>query len=87
MVADAVAAGHVAKAPSPADARRADLRVTPAGAELLAGARAWQERAFAGLVAGWPAADAARLAAYLRRLADEAPAAASTDTPDQGGSP
>jgi len=39
---------------------------TPA---LLAAARAWQQEEFTRMVAGWPAGDARRFAAYLQRLA------------------
>jgi DNA-binding MarR family transcriptional regulator len=73
MLADAVAAGLVTKTVSPADARRTELGITAAGADLLAAARAWQDLAFARLVADWPAADARRLAGYLRRLAGQPP--------------
>ncbi|HEX3490392.1 MAG TPA: MarR family winged helix-turn-helix transcriptional regulator [Streptosporangiaceae bacterium] len=69
MLAAAVAAGLVNKAVHPGDARRAELAITPAGRDLLAAARAWQDQVFAGLVADWPAADARRLAGYLQRLA------------------
>jgi DNA-binding MarR family transcriptional regulator len=69
MLASAVSAGLVVKSVSPTDARRAELEVTPAGADVLAAARAWQERMFAHLVADWPAADARRFASYLARLA------------------
>ena len=69
MVTDAVESGHVRKATSPADARRAALTVTDRGADLLAAARAWQEQVFEDLVADWGRRDAARLASYLRRLA------------------
>ena len=71
MLASAVAAGLVAKATHPGDARRTELATTPAGRDLLAAARAWQDQVFARLVAGWPAADARRLAGYLQRLAEE----------------
>jgi DNA-binding MarR family transcriptional regulator len=73
MLAEAVAAGLVTKAVSPGDARRAELGITAAGHALLAAARAWQDEAFARLVAGWPAEDAGRLATYLRRLAAQPP--------------
>jgi DNA-binding MarR family transcriptional regulator len=77
MLAEAVAAGLVTKTVSPDDARRTELGITPAGAALLAAARAWQDQAFGRLVAGWPAADARRLAGYLRRLAAQSPEALS----------
>jgi DNA-binding MarR family transcriptional regulator len=89
MLAEAVAAGLVTKTVSPQDARRTELGITPAGRELLAAARAWQDDAFARLVAGWPAADARRLAGYLQRLAAEsadAPAAPSPQSAPSAGS-
>ena len=79
MLAEAVAAGLVTKTASAEDARRTELGITPAGHELLAAARAWQDEAFARLVAGWPAADARRLAGYLKRLAAQSPESLSPD--------
>jgi DNA-binding MarR family transcriptional regulator len=84
MLAEAVAAGLVMKTASPEDARRTELGITPAGAALLAAARAWQDQAFARLVAGWPAADARRLAGYLRRLAAQSPGALSPPAGTRG---
>ncbi|WP_203898438.1 MarR family winged helix-turn-helix transcriptional regulator [Virgisporangium aliadipatigenens] len=69
LVSAAVAHGYVARAAAGGDARRAALTVTPAGAELLAAAHAWQDGVFAELTAGWKADDVRRLAGYLRRLA------------------
>lgn len=69
MLASAVSAGLVTKTASPEDARRTELAMTPAGRQMLAAARAWQERVFAHLVADWPARDARRFASYLVRLA------------------
>ncbi|MEV4516303.1 MarR family winged helix-turn-helix transcriptional regulator [Dactylosporangium sp. NPDC049525] len=69
MLAATVAAGLVTKTVSPQDARRTELDLTPAGEDLLAAARAWQEQTFARMVADWPARDAQRFAAYLVRLA------------------
>ena len=77
MLASAVAAGLVTKAVHPGDARRTELGITPAGQDLLAAARGWQDQVFARLVAGWPAADARRLAGYLQRLAAQSLAAQS----------
>jgi DNA-binding MarR family transcriptional regulator len=90
MLAEAVAAGLVTKTVSPQDARRTQLGITPAGRELLAAARAWQDDAFARLVTGWPAADARRLAGYLQRLAAESadsPEAQSAQSAQSAGSP
>jgi DNA-binding MarR family transcriptional regulator len=82
MLGAAVSAGLVTKTVSAQDARRTDLAITPAGGQLLAAARAWQEQTFRQLVADWPAADARRFAAYLQRLA----AQQGLDSPRQGGS-
>jgi DNA-binding MarR family transcriptional regulator len=92
MLAEAVAAGLVTKTVSPEDARRTELGITTAGHELLAAARAWQDQAFARLVADWPAADARRLAGYLQRLAAQSPEsprppAGPAGTPESGGQP
>jgi DNA-binding MarR family transcriptional regulator len=71
FVADAVEHGYLRRGSAAADGRRAVLALTPAGHELLDGARAWQERVFEQLTAHWPAAEAADFARHLRRLADE----------------
>lgn len=71
FVAAAINDGYLQRTASSTDRRRAVLVVTPAGRELLTGAHAWQEDVFTDLTAGWPPADAARFAGYLRRLADE----------------
>jgi DNA-binding MarR family transcriptional regulator len=72
LLADAVAAGFVTKTVAPDDARRSTLGITADGRALLVAARAWQEAAFAHLVADWPAEDAGRFAHYLQRLAAQA---------------
>ena len=92
MLAEAVAAGLVTKTVSPEDARRTELGITTAGHELLAAARAWQDQAFARLVADWPAAAARRLAGYLHCLAAQSPEsprppAGPAGTPESGGQP
>jgi DNA-binding MarR family transcriptional regulator len=79
MLAGAVSAGLVTKTTSPDDARRTELRMTGDGRSLLAAARAWQQEQFTRMVAGWPAGDARRFAAYLQRLA-----AQSLNPPGQG---
>ncbi|MCF6468854.1 winged helix-turn-helix transcriptional regulator [Nonomuraea sp. MG754425] len=71
MVKEAVDAGHLERATSPHDRRRAALRLTERGHALLAGSREWQRHAFDELTASWDEADRLRFAAYLRRLADE----------------
>jgi DNA-binding MarR family transcriptional regulator len=75
FVADAVEHGYLRRDSAAADGRRAVLALTPAGRELLDGARAWQERVFGELTAHWPAADAAAFAHHLQRLAGELPRA------------
>ncbi|GAA0732923.1 MarR family winged helix-turn-helix transcriptional regulator [Dactylosporangium roseum] len=71
IVRAAVAAGYLARGESQGDRRRAAIRLTPAGEELLAAARSWQRDVFDELTAGWKAADRHRFAGYLDRLADE----------------
>jgi DNA-binding MarR family transcriptional regulator len=71
FVADAVEHGYLRRGSAAADGRRAVLELTPAGRELLDGARAWQERVFGELTGHWPAADADAFARHLQRLADE----------------
>lgn len=71
MLAEAVAAGYVTKSVAADDARRAELGITTAGAELLIAARAWQQEVFERLVASWPKSDAKQFARFLQRLADE----------------
>jgi DNA-binding MarR family transcriptional regulator len=79
MLADAVAAGLVNKAPSPHDARRCELMITADGRALLDAARVWQDEAFGRLVADWPNADARQFASYLVRLASQ-----PLESPDRG---
>lgn len=69
MVADAQAAGLVTRDSSSRDARRARVRLTDAGLELLAAAHAWQQQQFDALVAGWDPADRDRLAGYILKIA------------------
>ncbi|HEY3873785.1 MAG TPA: MarR family winged helix-turn-helix transcriptional regulator [Actinocrinis sp.] len=71
FTAAAVGRGYLSRAASARDSRRAVLTVTPAGRRLLDASHLWQDDVFARLVADWDPEDAARLAQYLRRLADE----------------
>ncbi|WTW99277.1 MarR family winged helix-turn-helix transcriptional regulator [Streptomycetaceae bacterium NBC_01309] len=71
MIGAAVEHGYLVRASSAQDARRATLTVTPAGADILTGAHAFQEEAFARLTANWDPDEAASFARGLRRLADE----------------
>ncbi|BCB90624.1 MarR family winged helix-turn-helix transcriptional regulator [Phytohabitans suffuscus] len=73
MVSEAVAAGYLQRRPDPLDGRRVLLGATDAGVTLLRQARAWQQRAFLEMTAGWSAADRERFGGYLRRLVREAP--------------
>ncbi|WP_031170566.1 MarR family winged helix-turn-helix transcriptional regulator [Streptosporangium roseum] len=71
MVRDAVEAGYLVRATSERDRRRAALRLTESGQELLAGARQWQRQAFEELTASWAERDRRQFASYLQRLADD----------------
>lgn len=82
MLAAAVEAGLVTKTTSGADARRTELRMTPAGQSMLAAARAWQEQTFLELTASWPRADARRFAIYLHRLAVQSVTPAAKENSD-----
>jgi DNA-binding MarR family transcriptional regulator len=69
MVRDATTAGYLVKTTSPEDRRRASLRLTDEGRELLERSHDWQRRAFADLTAAWSAVDRQRFAGYLLRVA------------------
>lgn len=71
FVADTVANGYLKRVASETDRRRAALFLTPAGEQLLADARAWQETAFAELVADWDPSEAEQFARSLKKLANQ----------------
>jgi DNA-binding MarR family transcriptional regulator len=71
MVRDAVAAGYLTRVASERDRRRARLRPTPSGRDLLGGSRRWQRQVFDELTATWDRRDRRRFAGYLERLAEE----------------
>jgi DNA-binding MarR family transcriptional regulator len=72
MVAAATESGYLERARTSADARRAVLRLTPAGRELIEASHRWQRERFAELTASWDDEDRTRFAGYLERLAAEA---------------
>lgn len=53
LIKNATAAGHLALTASPADGRRRDASLTPAGVSMLDQAHRWQEDIFAQLTTGW----------------------------------
>lgn len=69
MAAAAAAAGYVERARATTDVRRAVLRLTPRGRQLIESAERWQRDTFAELTAGWTEQDRAQFANYLHRLA------------------
>ena len=71
IVRDAAAAGYLTRTGSRRDRRRAELRLTDDGRQLLAGSREWQRHAFDEITDGWTESDRRQFAAYLQRLADE----------------
>lgn len=71
MASDALRAGLIDRGSSPADARRARLTLTDSGADLLARAREWQQRAYDGALSHWDPIDRERFGRYLERLATE----------------
>jgi DNA-binding MarR family transcriptional regulator len=85
MVSEAVAAGYLRRRLDPADSRRTLLAPTDAGRTLLHQARAWQQRVFEEMTAGWSEADRERFGAYLRRLVHENPAGVDLREPPPRG--
>lgn len=69
MVRDATAVGYLSRGISARDRRRASLKLTESGRELLEGSRRWQRHTFDHLTAGWNTHDRHQLATYLHRLA------------------
>jgi DNA-binding MarR family transcriptional regulator len=53
LLKTAIGAGCLVMAASPADGRRREASLTPAGRSMLEGAHRWQEEIFARLTAGW----------------------------------
>ena len=53
LIKSATAAGYLAMAASPADGRRREASLTPAGRSMLDQAHRWQEDIFAQLTTGW----------------------------------
>ncbi len=78
LVAAAVRAGYVDRAPSPDDGRSVVLSLTPEGRLLAAEARAHQRALFEKVTAGWP--DAERRA-FARRFVELARVLETIRTP------
>ncbi|WP_232835830.1 MarR family winged helix-turn-helix transcriptional regulator [Actinocorallia populi] len=53
LIKSAAAAGYLVMAASPADGRRREASLTPAGRSMLDQAHHWQEDIFAELTTGW----------------------------------
>ena len=68
MVAAATDQGYLEQRRS-SDARRNSLSLTAAGRALLGESHRWRRAKFLELTTSWSAADRARLASYLNRLA------------------
>ena len=68
MVTHAVDEGCLLVRPSPLDARRRTITVTPRGARLLADAHRWQDEVFATLTADWTDDERTEFERALRRL-------------------
>ena len=69
MVAAATDQGYLEQHRSRSDARRSCLALTGAGRALLEESHRWQRAKFLELTTSWSAADRARFASYLGRLA------------------
>jgi DNA-binding MarR family transcriptional regulator len=70
-VAELEAAGLVVRTHDPGDRRAAVVSTTRRGEALVARVRAARNRAFGQMLAGWDAADRARLADLLERLVED----------------
>jgi MarR family transcriptional regulator, organic hydroperoxide resistance regulator len=68
MVTHAVDEGFLAAHPSPSDARRRTVTVTPAGTQLLADAHRWQDEVFATLTSDWTPGERADFERAMLRL-------------------
>jgi DNA-binding MarR family transcriptional regulator len=70
-VAELEAAGLVVRTHDPGDRRAAVVSTTERGDDLVARVREARNRAFGQMLAGWAAADRARLADLLERLVED----------------
>lgn len=70
LVAEAIRAGYVAAAASPADARRRRLDLTAAGHSLVAAARRYQRAVFERVTRDWTEQERLAFARLLVRFAD-----------------
>jgi DNA-binding MarR family transcriptional regulator len=68
LIDRAARGGFVVRGPSPADARRVALTLTPAGAALHERAVAFRLRRLGQVVGGWPADDVRALAGLLEKF-------------------
>ncbi len=72
LVDRAVRAGMVTRTRDAAEARRAVLRLTPAGERLQASATEFRQRQLAEVTSGWSAGDVTVLSTLLQRFASDA---------------
>lgn len=70
LVADAIRDGYLTRTPSPGDARRLRLTLTPTGHALVADARQFQRATFELITRTWPDNDRAEFARLLVRFTD-----------------
>jgi DNA-binding MarR family transcriptional regulator len=80
VVARAVAAGLVARVPSPVDGRRASLDLTPKGRDVVEAVQRQRRGVVARATAGWNERDRAALARLLGRLLDDIDTLASRES-------
>jgi DNA-binding MarR family transcriptional regulator len=83
MVSDCIASGHLVRAPSQADGRRAILHITPAGLALRDRFRSQQRQAFEHITRDWPDEERLQFARLLLRYS-EATAALNVETSTTG---
>ncbi len=69
LVAEAIQAGYLVRAASPADARRARLGLTAAGRELAGDARRYQRAVFEQVTRDWPERERAEFARLFVKFA------------------
>ncbi|MEV0394456.1 MarR family winged helix-turn-helix transcriptional regulator [Polymorphospora rubra] len=84
MVAHAVDRGYLTTHPSPADARRRSISVTPDGTTLLNAAHHWQESMFATLTDDWTDAERADFHRAMHRILTRSRQLTGGDQPPAG---
>lgn len=82
MVTDNIKAGYLVRVPSQQDGRRAVLRLSAEGEELMTRYRAHQRRAYEQITADWPERDRLDFARLMLRYVDACEQLRRSSTPD-----